>query len=348
MGKTDKILECAANVSYGINDKNLKKITDAIHSVENQKLLDIDSSASANRSVLTFAGEPMAVTEAAFQLIKTTSEIVDMRLHKGAHPRLGATDVCPFVPLQGCSKKEAIEWIRLLALKVGNELSIPVYLYELSARKGYRSMLPQIRKGGYESLLQKMAQAKWQPDFGPEYSIEHQDSILRTGATIIGVRNILVAFNISLATHDRDTAKKIAFRLRTIGWPKSREQEAMQTTNYSLPALRAIGWFSEDYGCAQVSFNFLRYKRTTPLEVWELVKELATEYNTSAIGCEVIGLIPEECILEAGYFAAAQSKIKQIHSYEELITLGCEHMQFNRVRPFDPMEKILEYRLEEL
>lgn len=349
MAKPDEIIECVANISYGTVDENLNKIKRAVETVSGQKLLDIDSSVSANRSVFTFAGKPESVAEAAFRLIKQTASIVNMNYHRGGHPRIGATDVCPFVALQNYSQKQVIQLSIDFAKRVGNYLNIPVYLYELSARKSYRTALPDIRKGGYEGLPKKMLQAKWQPDFGPNFNAETKSSILKTGATVIGARNILVAFNVSLATSSVSIARKIAYRLRTTGWPESMQQEALQSPSYLLPALRAIGWYSSDYSAAQVSFNFLRYQRTSPLEVWEMVKKLAKEYNTTAIGCEVIGLIPEACILDAGIFALQdKSEVHNNFSKNDLINLGVAHFGFNNIRPFDPLHKILEYRLDEL
>lgn len=348
MKKTDKIIECVANVSHGTNDNKLKKITDAVRRVQGQKLLDVDSSPSANRTVLTFAGHPEAVSQAAFELIREAASVVDMRTHKGNHPRIGATDVCPLIPIQNCSKKEAIILSTELAQRVGHELNIPVYLYELSAKSGYRSSLPQIRKGGYEGLFKRMLNLNWKPDFGPDGLSEFKEYLLKTGATVIGVRNILVAFNVSLATESVAIARKIAYRLRTIGWPQNLSGEAEKFPSIKYPALRAIGWYSDENYCAQVSFNFLRYKKTSPLEIWEKVKLLAQEYDTTAIGCEVIGLIPEECIVEAGYLAARLNNPQSVYTYDDLIQLGVDYFQFNQVRPFDPKLKILESRLQEL
>lgn len=348
MKKTDKIMECVANISHGSNDSKLKKIIEAVRIVKGQKILDIDSSLSANRTVITFAGEPESVFHAAFELISITSAVVDMRHHKGNHPRIGATDVCPFVPIQNCSKNEAVRLSIELARKVGHDLHIPVYLYELSAKSGYRSTLPQIRRGGYEGLQKKMQNLTWKPDFGPDFISDYKDQILKTGATVIGARNILVAFNISLVTTSVATAKEIAYRLRTVGWPQNLPGKSEKAPAFKYPSLRAIGWYSNDYSCAQVSFNFLRYKKTSPLEIWEKVKSLAEEYDTTATGCEVIGLIPEECILEAGYVAARSENPQTIFTFDDLIQLGVQYFQFNNVRPFDPEQKILEYRLQEL
>lgn len=347
MKLSDKIIECVANISLGQQGTALESIKAAIEQVDGQQLLDVDSSPSANRSVLTFAGQPQAVVQAAFEMYKTASELIDMRQHQGSHPRIGAIDVCPLVPLQNISQKEVVQLTYDLAAKVGYMLHIPVYLYEFSAKRSYRCQLPQIRKGGYENLLTKMTKVNWQPDFGPGIDSQFKEHILRCGASILGCRKILVAFNISIDTPSVAIAKKIAYRIRTSGWPEKVAQEATETC-FEYPALRVIGWYSEDYGCAQVSCNFINHKKTSPLTVWESVKTLALEYGCQAIGCEVIGLIPEICILDAGLFAVRQSQKLSLLQREDFIQSGIEHFNFNKLRPFDPNHKILEYHLKKL
>lgn len=345
--KQIKIIECVANVSHGYQDEVLAKLTEAIRGVEGQKLLDIDSSPSANRTVFTFAGEMDAVGEAAFELYKMASRYVDMRKHKGNHPRIGSIDVCPFVPLKGYTRNEVINFSQEFAKRVGEELNIPVYLYELSASHGFRCQLPDIRKGEYEGLARKMLKSRWIPDFGPHIQSGLAPDIRRTGATIIGCRRILVAFNISLNTTSKEIARKIAYRIRSSGWPRRAKKERGELC-LKLPKVRAIGWYSEDYGQAQVSCNILRYKKTSPLTVWEAVKQLAKEYGCEAVGCEVIGLLPEETVLEAGRFAMAERGLKTALPKRQLVKLGVKHFQFNEVRPFDLSHKILEYRYKEI
>lgn len=347
MPRIEKIVECVANISHGIQNHKLEEIIETIQEVRDQKLLDVDNSPSANRSVLTFAGQPEQVFEAAFRLFKNATALIDMRSHKGNHPRIGAVDVCPFVPLQKCSKAEIIMMTDDLAKRVANSLHVPVYLYELSAKSSTRRNLPDIRRGGYESLPNKMLKSQWLPDYGPLIQSKYKESILRTGASVIGCRKILVAFNISLDTSSLAIAKRIAYRIRKSGWSE-KIQRTQEKTCSEYPYLRAIGWFSTDYNCAQVSCNFLRYHITSPLTVWEKVKELAKEYGIRAIGCEVIGLIPEHCVLEAGMHA---SQLKNKPSERELptiIQMGIDHFCFNAVRPFDPKHKILDYRLKEI
>jgi glutamate formiminotransferase len=329
MNTPNPLLECVTNFSEGRDLDVIEAIALAVTRVAGQKLLHTDISPSANRTVITFAGAPEAVTEAAFQAIKTAGELIDMRLQTGAHPRIGATDVCPLIPLAGLSMADAIHYSRLLGQRVGETLGIPVYLYEHSAIETYRSALPAIRKGQYEGLLQKMQMPGWKPDYGYP-SVYSDEQLLRTGATVVGARDILVAFNISLDTRDENIAASIARKMRTSG-------------GSLLPALRAIGWYMADFNCAQVSMNLLDYRVTSPLQVWETCKALASEYGIKVIGCEVIGLIPEACITEAGKLAL---KLKDdTAASPEMIQAGIDYLGLDKVKPFAPQEKILEYVL---
>lgn len=323
----NKILECIPNFSEGQNEVTLQKIAAAIESVAGVWLLHQDVSPAANRTVFTFAGAPEAVVEAAFRAIKVAAECIDMRTQLGVHPRIGATDVCPLVPLYGITMEEANEYAQQLGARVGADLGIPVFMYEYSQAKNYRKALPQIRKGQYEGLKEKMEQAEWQPDFGPKVMNE------AAGATVIGARDILVAFNISLSTNDVAIANWIASEMR-----------ANSKSVNALPKLRAIGWYMADYEQAQVSFNLLDFRTTSPLQVWERCKALAAEKNVALIGSEVIGLIPEICLLEAGTFAQ-QSMGKVNSSREDLIAQAIDFMGLNRLKPFLPEEKILEWVL---
>lgn len=318
------LMECVANFSEGRNATVIAAIARAIQDVPGQQLLHQDISPSANRTVMTFAGRPEAVTEAAFEAIKTAAERIDMAVQTGAHPRIGATDVCPLIPLAQLSIEEAVVYAEALGRRVGTELGIPVYLYEHAAKAGYRRTLPAIRKGQYEGLQYKMQQEGWQPDYGyAPGSIR----VAHTGATVIGVRDVLVAFNISLDTRDENIAATIARKMRSIGG--------------GLPALRAIGWYMEDFDCAQVSMNLLDYRVTSPLTVWETCKTLAAEYGVQPTGCEVIGLIPEACVTEAG--AAALQGDAPV---AELVAAGISYLGLDRVKPFVPGAKILEYALQ--
>lgn len=323
------LLECIPNFSEGQNEAVIDIIKFAIQAVNGQSLLHIDPSPAANRTVFTFAGTPESVIEAAFQAIKAAADKIDMRFQHGTHPRLGSTDVCPLVPLANISMEEAVECSKRLAERVARELSIPVFLYEYSSNTAHRKTLPQIRKGQYEGLKDKMALAEWQPDYGKE-TLKDWEQVSKTGATIIGARDILVAFNISLNTKDERIAKQIAKQMRS-------------SSNGLLPELRAIGWYMEDFECAQVSMNLLDYRITSPLKVWETCKTLAAASGVETIGCEVVGLIPESCVLEAGGW----DKNVELSQEERksLILSGIEYLGLDKVKPFNPEEKILEYAL---
>jgi glutamate formiminotransferase/formiminotetrahydrofolate cyclodeaminase len=320
------LLECVPNFSEGTDPKVIEAIRSAIASVPGQKLLHIDPGPSANRTVFTFAGPPEAVVEAAFRAIQVATQLIDMRLQHGAHPRVGSTDVCPLVPLSGMTMQEAVAWSEKLAARVGAELKVPVYLYEYAARAAHRRALPDIRKGQYEGLKNKMQQPGWQPDYGPaDWTLA-----ARSGAAIIGARTILVAFNISLNTRDARVAAEIARLMRS-------------SSQGLLPALRAIGWYMEDFDCAQVSMNLLDYRVTSPLKVWDTCRSLAAGYGLEPVGCEVVGLIPEACILEAG--AAALGRSHTAEEREIFLNAGIAYLRLDQVKPFDPQEKVLEYAL---
>ncbi|MFT4063072.1 MAG: glutamate formimidoyltransferase [Edaphocola sp.] len=326
------ILECVPNFSEGQNEATITAINNAIQQVAGQKLLHVDASPAANRTVFTFAGSPDAVIDAAFEAIKIAAQKIDMRLQQGAHPRLGATDVCPLVPLYNMSMGEAVHYANLLAARVGAALDIPVFLYEYAAHHDYRRSLPQVRKGQYEGLCQKMGFSEWQPDYGP--GLKQWQSIQKTGATIIGARNILVAFNVSLSTKDERIATAIAKRMRT-------------SSGGLLPQLRAMGWYMDDFGCAQVSMNLLDYRVTSPTAVWDLCCSLAMEYGVQAIGCELVGLIPEACLLQAGQRLANTSadEVLDEEKKKQLVAAGIDYLKLDKVKPFDPQDKILEYNL---
>jgi len=348
MKKKQAVLECVPNFSHGKADSILLDIIQSINKVSGQKLLHVDNNLSANRTVITFAGNPEAIVHAAFEVIKIASEKIDMRFQHGAHPRIGAIDVFPLVPLYNISMEDTMKYAEQLAKKVGNVLNIPVYLYEFSAHESYRKSLPQIRKGGYEGLPVKMKDKKWQPDFGPILNEQTKASIEKTGAMVLGARNILVAFNISLNTGDKSIAEKIARKIRSSGYWKYEPQTNIREFIPGIfPELRAIGWYIDDFETAQVSMNLLDHKITSPVMVWETVEKLAHEYGCDALGCEVIGLIPEICILEAGVrFLYLKNKDVDHGDKDKLIKLGIEYLGLDKVKPFDPQKKVLEYALK--
>jgi len=334
----ESLIECVPNFSEGRDEKKIEAIADSIRSVEGVKLLHIDKSPAANRTVMTFAGAPKPLVEAAFQAIKKASEVIDMTQQQGVHPRIGATDVCPLVPLKNITMDEVVHCSKLLGERVGKELNIPVYLYEHSAMENYRKPLPNIRKGQYENFAEKIKDKKWQPDYGPLHFN------LKTGATVIGARAILVAFNIALDTQDVTIANKIAGKIRESGFVKESNANPVKVKGI-LAKLRAIGWYMEDYKKAQVSFNLLDYNTTSPLKVWQTCKALAEEEDTKLLGSEVIGLIPESCVWEAGKFAIAQEDDLFLNNESFLIRRGIEYLGLDKLKPFEPQEKILEYAL---
>lgn len=325
-----KILECVPNFSEGKNRETINAIAEAIKKVEGQSLLHIDPSPSANRTVFTFAGNPEAVIEAAFEAIKTAAQLIDMRQQSGVHPRLGSTDVCPLIPLKNMSMDEAVALSHKLALKVADNLPIPIFMYEFSAKGKYRKSLPQIRKGQYEGLQQKLLLPEWQPDYNYQL-VKDWEAFAASGATIIGARNILVAFNISLNTKDAAIAQAIAEKLRSLH-------------GGLLPATRAIGWYLADFDCAQVSMNLLDYRITSPLKAWETCKEVAKAYDVVPIGCELVGLIPEVCLLEAGNFALKRENIVT-QNKDQIVQAGIKHLKLNHAKAFLPEQDILEKAL---
>lgn len=328
-------MECVPNFSEGRDKAVIDAIAASIQQVPDVSLLHIDISPAANRTVMTFAGRPEAVVEAAFQAIKMAGERIDMSKQEGVHPRIGATDVCPLVPLANMTMEEAVAYSEKLGKRVGKELNIPVYLYEYSAKADHRRALPDIRKGQYEGFAEKMKLPEWLPDYGPAVFAPN------TGATVLGARDILVAFNISLNTQDVEKAEYIAVRLRERGyWLKQNGQKTKVPG--LLPKLRAIGWYMADFGSAQVSMNLLDYRLTSPLKVWETCKTVAKEINVELIGSELIGLMPEACLLEAGNFVLQGTAADK----KEIIQKGIEHLGLDKVKPFTAEEKVLEYALQ--
>lgn len=350
-----KILECVPNFSEGRDRKIIKEITDAIESVDGIKLLDVDPGKATNRTVVTFVGEPEAVVEAAFRGIQKAAQVIDMSKHHGEHPRFGATDVCPLVPVSNISMEETVEFARKLAERVGKELSIPVYCYEFAAFSPERKSLANCRSGEYEGLRKKIASEKWKPDFGPA---AWNESIARTGATAIGARNFLVAYNVNLNTTSTRRANAIAFDVREAGRVK-REGDPLTgkiVTGESgepvripgtLKKTRAIGWFIEEYGIAQISMN-LTDITVTPVHVaFDEVCEKARERGIRVTGSELVGLIPLQAMLDAGkYFLHKQQRSTGI-SDEEIIKIAIKSMGLDELHPFDPKKKIIEYLIEE-
>lgn len=338
MQTNQPLLECIPNFSEGRDLEKINAIANVIREVDGVALLHIDISPAANRTVMTFAGTPKSVVEAAFKAIQKASELIDMRVQDGVHPRIGATDVCPLVPLYNMQMEEVVALANELGSRVGKELNIPVYLYEYAAKQTHRRALPDVRKGQYEGFAKKMKQSDWQPDYGSQTFNE------ATGATVIGARDILVAFNISLATDKVEVAHNIASRIRSSGYWEE-ELGTRKKVEGLLPKVRAIGWFMADYNHAQVSFNLLDFKQSSPLKVWQTCQSLAIEKGTSLQGSEVIGLIPERCLLEAGSFTYFQKQETPPAEKQLIIHEAIKFLQLDLLKPFDPQEKILEYAL---
>ena len=342
-----KIIECVPNFSEGRNMGLIDKITSEISQTEGVVLLDVDPGKDTNRTVVTFVGSPEGVKEAAFQAIKRASELIDMQQHSGAHPRMGATDVCPLIPVSGVTVEECVALAREIGRRVGEELGIPVYLYEEAATRPERKNLAAIRKGEYEALPEKMKDPGFAPDFGPARFNA------RAGATVIGVREFLLAYNINLNTRDQKAAHDIALTIRESGRAKRDRQGRIvkdeQGRTVKVPGLlqqcKAVGWYIDEYGYAQISMNLTNYKITNLHQAFETVDKEARKKGLRVTGSEVVGLLPKEALLQAGrYFLKKQGKNRGIPE-KEILHSAVLSLGLNDTTPFDPEEKIIEYRI---
>ena len=342
------VIECVPNFSEGCNMEIIRQITAEIEQVEGVQLLDVDPGKATNRTVVTFVGNPHSVIEAAFRAIKKAGELIDMRQHKGEHPRMGATDVCPLIPVSGITMEETVEFARRLGRRVGEEAGIPVYLYEYASRADYRRNLADIRSGEYEGLAAKIAKPEWQPDYGMAVMNE------RSGATVIGARDFLIAYNVNLNTTSTRRANSVAFDIREKGRQLKDEKgktvkdangEAMWVPGL-LKNVKAIGWYIEEYGIAQVSIN-LTNMITTPLHVvFDTACERATARGMRVTGSELVGLVPLEALLAAGrYFLRKQQRSTGV-SEAELIKIAVKSLGLDELTPFDPQKKVIEYQLQ--
>jgi len=350
-----QIIECVPNFSEGRNSKVIREITDVIEGVEGIKLLDVDPGKATNRTVVTFVGTPDVVVEAAFRAIKKAASLIDMKKHKGEHPRFGATDVCPLVPVANITMEETVEYARKLAERVGQELGIPVYCYEFAAASEKRRSLANCRAGEYEALRERMASNEWKPDFGPP---EWSDRIAASGATAIGARNFLVAYNINLNTTSTRRANAIAFDVREAGRVK-REGNTMSGKIVrdkngepvripgSLKKVRAIGWYIKEYGMAQISMN-LTDITVTPVHVaFDEVSEKARERGLRVTGSELVGVIPLKAMLDAGKYFLRKQQCSAGIPDEEIIKIAVKSLGLDELKPFEPGKKIIEYMIEE-
>jgi len=344
-----KLVECVPNFSEGLDNSIIDDIVNAISSVDGVKLLDTDPGVDTNRTVVTFVGSPEAVLEGAFQGIKKASERIDMRHHSGAHARLGATDVCPFVPVSGVSVEECVELAKHLGKRVGEELHIPVYLYEKAAACPERRNLADIRTGEYEGLADRLKDPEWKPDYGPAEFNE------KSGATVIGVREFLIAYNVNLNTRDRKAAHDIALEIREKGRAKRdengiiiRDEEGQIVRNPGrLKECKAVGWYMEAFNCAQISINLTDYHVTPVHLAFETVCEEAAKRGLRVTGSELVGLIPLEAILQAGdYYLKRQGKPAG-YPVKERVRIAVQSLGLSELSSFDPKKKIIEYQVAE-
>jgi glutamate formiminotransferase/formiminotetrahydrofolate cyclodeaminase len=342
-----QLIECVPNFSEGRDPAILKQITDVIESVSGVKLLDVDPGAATNRTVVTFVGEPAAVIEAAFQAIRKACEVIDMSKHSGEHPRMGATDVCPLIPIANISMEETADWARRLAERVGRELELPIYLYEAAASSPERQNLAVIRAGEYEGLPEKLANPAWKPDFGPARFNP------KSGATVIGARDFLIAYNVNLNSTSVRRANAVAFDVRENGRGlndaqgkpmKDASGEPMRQPGL-LKGVKAIGWYIDEYGIAQISMNITDI-RATPLHLaFEACCQSADRRGMRVTGSELVGLVPLDVMLEAGkYFLKKQQRSIGV-SEAELLKIAVKSMGLDELAPFDLQQKIIEYNL---
>ncbi|MFH2142867.1 MAG: glutamate formimidoyltransferase [Bacteroidota bacterium] len=348
-----QLIECVPNFSEGRDMNIIKQITDQIETVEGVKLLDVDPGASTNRTVVTIVGTPDEVIEAAFRAVKKASEIIDMRKHKGEHPRMGATDVCPLVPVSNISMEETVKYAHKLAKRIGDELNIPIYCYESAAFDEKRRNLAFCRQGEYEALNDKLNKTEWKPDFGPAGFTEHT---AKTGATAVGARDFLVAFNVNLNSTSTRRANSIAYDVREKG-RKKREGDlitgpVVKDENGkevwipgTLKAVKGIGWFIEEFGVAQISMNLTNISITPVHIAFDEVCKKAEERGVRVTGSELVGLIPLKAMLEAGRYFLKKQKRSLGVSDKELIKIAIKSMGLEDLSDFKPEDKIIEYVL---
>ncbi|HEY2625284.1 MAG TPA: glutamate formimidoyltransferase [Candidatus Udaeobacter sp.] len=346
-----KLIECVPNFSEGRDLDIIRQITAAIESADGVSLLDVDPGASTNRTVVTFVGSPEAAVEAAFRGIQKAAELIDMRKHKGAHPRMGATDVCPFVPINNVSWEEAIACANKLGKRVGDELNIPVYLYEKAAKNKSRSNLAVIRAGEYEAFVEKIKDPSWKPDFGPSVFNE------RSGATAIGARAFLIAYNVNLNTKAVRRAMSVAFDVRENGRIKTedgmpsgkpvldQDGEPLRVPGM-LKHVKAIGWYVEEYGIAQVSMNLTNIEETPLHAAFDACNESASKRGLRVTGSEIVGMLPKKCLVDAGKYFLRKQQWSEGASEEELIDIAIRSMGLNELKPFNPKEKIIEFKMD--
>jgi len=347
-----KLIECVPNFSEGRDMALISRITQEIEGVEGVRLLDVDPGKATNRTVVTFVGTPEEVIEAAFRAVKRASELIDMSKHKGEHPRMGATDVCPLIPVANITMEEVVLYARKLAERIGTELEIPVYCYEEAAFETKRRNLANCRSGEYEGLAEKIVKPEWKPDFGPAVFNA------RSGATAVGARDFLIAYNVNLNTTSTRRANSIAFDVRENGRVKREgdpitgkivKDEHGNPVNIpgTLKAVKAIGWYIEEYGIAQISMNLTNISITPVHVAFDEVCKKAAERGIRVTGSELVGLVPKKALIDAGkYFLTKQQRSVGV-SEQELIKIAVKSLGLDELKPFNPKEKIIEYLIEE-
>lgn len=345
----NKVVECVPNFSEGRDMAIINQIADSIRAVDGAKLLDVDPGADTNRTVFTIVGSPEAVSEAAFQAIACAGRLIDMSKHSGEHARMGATDVCPFVPVRNTTMDECVELAHALGKRVGEELDIPIYMYEYAATKPQWRSLPNIRVGEYEALQEKMTKPEWKPDYGP-----HKFNA-RSGATVIGARKFLIAYNVNVNSRNQRLAHNIALDIRERGrWLRDENHKFMRDENGErirkegmLKECKAVGWYIDEYNRAQISMNLTDYEVTPVHAAFDACVESGKKYGLRITGSELVGLIPLQAMLDAGrYYLTKQNQCVGVPE-KILVETAIQSLGLNEITPFDPKEKIIEYRLME-
>ncbi len=350
----NQIIECVPNISEGRDQDKINLIIAEIEKIKDVKVLNVDPGYATNRTVITFVGSPKNVVDAAYLLIKKAKELIDMNQHKGEHPRMGATDVCPLVPISNITMEETVEWANSLAKKVGEELNIPVYLYEAAANEEKRKNLANCREGEYEGLEKKISDPNWKPDYGPQKYNEH---ISKSGATAISARDFLVAYNVNLNTTSTRRANAIAFDIREAGRIKReggkisgkvlKDKNGQPLRQGGLfKSVKGIGWFIKEYGIAQISYNLTDIKVSSLHEVFDKTCEQANKRGIRVTGSELIGLVPKKVLIDAGkYFLKKQNRSLGI-SENEIIKIAIKSLGLDELAPFNPEDRIIEYLIK--
>ena len=350
-----QLIECVPNISEGRDNIIINKIVDVIETVEGVKLLNVDPGKATNRTVITFVGEPQPVIEAAFLLIEKSKELINMSIHKGEHPRMGAVDVCPLIPISNITMEETVEYAHKLSQRVGDELGIPVYCYENAAKEEKRINLSNCRSGEYEGLSKKIITSDWEPDYGPNI---FNDNVVKSGVTAISARDFLIAYNVNLNSTSSRRANAIAFDLREAGRIqreggeisgkilKDENGDAVRQPGL-FKNLKGIGWFIEEYGIAQISYNLTNINVTSLHDVFEKTCERANIRGLRVTGSELIGLVPKKVLIDAGkYFLKKQSRSLAI-SDKEIIHIAVKSLGLDELQSFNPNERIIEYALND-